>query len=213
MENVYENCLQDAGDSVGICFRQENGGNAECPMCTALRSLSLALEDLFRLRYSRLLRLPKSLLRYGRLDPEITLQFQQASNKRIDMTTTYPSHASVTSTKSSASLRCLKEERMLDWKSFQRSEYCCSGEVSPPIGLSDGVISTPMAGPGGWAVGWAVRANGWRRTKADPALAGAAPSGHRYASLCFPPFLFPPEDGGLARHVWTAGELQQRNID
>lgn len=36
---------------------------------------------------------------------------------------------------------------MEDWKSFQRRAYCCSGEVSPPIGQSEGAISTPMVEP------------------------------------------------------------------
>lgn len=37
---------------------------------------------------------------------------------------------------------------MDEWKSFHRSAYCCSGEVvSPPIGQSDGAISTPMIKP------------------------------------------------------------------
>lgn len=58
-----------------------------------------------------------------------------------------PSQANVTSTKSSSSRRCRKEERMEDWKSFQRRAYCCSGEVSPPIGQSEGAISTPMVEP------------------------------------------------------------------
>jgi len=36
------------------------------------------------------------------------------------------SQASVTSTKSSSSLKCRNELKMLEWKSFHLNEYCCS---------------------------------------------------------------------------------------
>lgn len=58
-----------------------------------------------------------------------------------------PSQANVTSTKSSSSLKCRNDDSIDEWKSFHRSEYCCSGEVSPPIGQSEGAISTPMVMP------------------------------------------------------------------
>lgn len=44
-----------------------------------------------------------------------------------------PSHANVTSTKSSSSRKWRKDERMLAWKSFQRRLYCCSGSDTSPI--------------------------------------------------------------------------------
>lgn len=61
----------------------------------------------------------------------------------------HPSHARVTSTKSSSSFKCRNDDNIDAWKSFHRSEYCCSGEVSPPIGQSEGAISTPMVEPFG----------------------------------------------------------------
>lgn len=64
-----------------------------------------------------------------------------------------PSQAKVTSTKSSSSRRCRNEDSILEWKSFHRSAYCCSGEVSPPIGQIKGAISTPMIVPFNYTTG------------------------------------------------------------
>lgn len=65
----------------------------------------------------------------------------------------HPSQAKVTSTKSSSSRRCRNEDNILEWKSFHRSAYCCSGEVSPPIGQLKGAISTPMIVPLNYSTG------------------------------------------------------------
>lgn len=79
----------------------------------------------------------RSLLKYG----------LQADRTTLWAVKEQPSHANVTSTKSSSSLKCRNEDSIDEWKSFHRSEYCCSGEVSPPIGQSEGAISTPMVMP------------------------------------------------------------------
>lgn len=71
----------------------------------------------------------------------------QAESTTLCAVNEQPSHASVTSTKSSSSRRWRNEDKMDEWKSFHRSEYCCSGEVSPPIGHNEGAISTPMVKP------------------------------------------------------------------
>lgn len=57
------------------------------------------------------------------------------------------SQASVTSTKSSSSRRCRKLLRMLEWKSFQRREYCCS-----PLDEDDEAAMAPVP-PGPTAEG------------------------------------------------------------
>lgn len=70
-----------------------------------------------------------------------------ADNTTLCAVNEHPSQANVTSTKSSSSRKCRNDDRIEEWKSFQRSEYCCSGEVSPPIGQREGAISTPMIKP------------------------------------------------------------------
>lgn len=59
-----------------------------------------------------------------------------ADNTTLWAVNEHPSHANVTSTKSSSSRKCRNDERILAWKSFHRSEYCCSGHESPPIGAA-----------------------------------------------------------------------------